>query len=130
MMFTNSVVGLILAAALGHAALLPRKEGHTALHTYKGKFDCDDSHWLENPECCQEHFLFELYDECEPGMLDLLISRAVLCCGRPKPRLTESVTVERKDKTVVDPCVVGRGKSGKKPACCDVPEEERVCIDV
>lgn len=44
--------------------------------------------------------------------------------------LTKSVTVERKDKTVVDPCVVGRGKSGKKPACCDAPEEERVRIDV
>lgn len=70
MMFTKSLAALVVAAVLGHAALLPRKEGHTALHNYKGKFVCDDSHWLENPECCQEHFLFELYDECEPGMLD------------------------------------------------------------
>ena len=70
MMLTKSLAALVMAAALSHAALLPRKEGHTAVHTYKGKFFCGDNNWLENPDCCQEQILVELYDECEPVMLD------------------------------------------------------------
>jgi hypothetical protein len=95
----------------------------------KGKFVCTESLLLESPRCCT-NVMTDRYDECELGTVEYFSAEPY--CGRPRPELTQSVTVERfvmRDMFYRDPCDRQWNRL-PRPSCCDLSDEARVCIRV
>jgi hypothetical protein len=84
---------------------------------------------LESPRCCT-NVMTDRYDECELGTVEYFSAEPY--CGRPRPELTQSVTVERfvmRDMFYRDPCDRQWNRL-PRPSCCDLSDEARVCIRV
>jgi hypothetical protein len=91
----------------------------------KWRFSCADSHWLESPYCCNRLSAERTYGKCESNMADY--PSASFCCGRPKSRLTKSVTVSEfvgKDEFYRDPYA----RRQERPACSDLDNDAVVCL--
>ena len=128
MIILNSLLALTVGVALSHALNVSPYKGKP-VPPYRGKFFCDDSHWLESPPCCKVSA--EFHDECEPCITDYPSAKP--CCGNAKPGLTTRMTDyefvgKPSEMEPFDPCF--RRHGGLIPACCILSEEGRVRMRV